>query len=482
MIGNLENLKLKYYKLKNNAKGRKKGDIRTFVGVRTWFHEMNLLNNNGTDKYKAHIEALKLSLNELEKSLENGSFDCFFNKSINCWINRKKYISKKGNGKPILKLPIPKIKDVKKNGLNIISLFSGALGLDLGFLAAGFNLRLTNDICRMSKATINKNMPGVTFLLNDIQEVSANKILKSAGLKFSEVDILTGGPPCQPFSTAGKRKALNDPRSSPLKEFIRVVKEIQPRAFVMEEVTGILSSRLKHIPIKERNKDRTLKPEEEKGTVFKTVLSMLDSTGYNYIYSIMNAADFGAPQIRKRVIFIGLRDGIPSFPQKTHSDHCEQTLFEKKTSIWNSFWESTVDLQGNEKNNEFLKISKSLENYMKFIPPGGHWRHLPKDIIKEAMGGAYFSGGGKMGFFRRLSWDEPSPTIVTTPAQKGTLLFHPEEMRLLSIAEYKRVQGFPDDWIILGNLNDKYRLIGDAVPVYLSYSIARKVASLLKRD
>jgi DNA (cytosine-5)-methyltransferase 1 len=118
--------------------------------------------------------------------------------------------------------------------------------------------------------------------------------------------------------------------------------------------------------------------------------------------------------------------------------------------------------------------------YMKNIPPGGYWRQLPENMVLEAMGGAHESKGGKMGYYRRLSWDCPSPTVVTTPSQKGTLLCHPEELRPITVEEYKRIQGFPDDWKIPGSTIIKYQLIGNAVPVYLSHAIAGQVLRLLE--
>ena len=258
--------------------------------------------------------------------------------------------------------------------------------------------------------------------------------------------------------------------------FVRAIKEIRPRAFVMEEVTGLRSARLKHVPIAERGA-RILRPEEKKGSDFKVVVDMLRSTGYKLVYDVLNAADFGSPQSRNRIIFIGLREGLPKLPDKTHSNRLQTHLDGRALQPWNTFWECTADLQATEM--EFTELSPKRKKYMLFVPPGGHWRHLPKEAIKEAMGGAYRSGGGKMGYFRRLTWVEPSPTVVTSPVQKGTMFCHPEAPRPLSIEEYKRIQGFPDDWAIVGNTSTKYRLIGGAVPVHLSYAIATKVAELL---
>ncbi len=474
-----DELRSKYHNLLNSANNNK-GDLRAFIGVRTWVHEAELVTSK-SDKYDAHIEAFDTAIDELKESISKKSFDVLFKSSLDDWFKKDQFIEREAGGSPLIPPPIPSMSKWKANGLTLISLFSGAMGLDLGFMAAGFGLRFTNDISKDSEKTIIDNLPDVYFEPKDFAKVTSKEVLDKSGLKKGEVDLITGGPPCQPFSTAGKRQGLSDPRSSPLKEFIRVIKDIQPRAFVMEEVTGLLSARLKHIPISERD-DRKLSPEEEKGSVFALVLKMLKSTGYNFTYKILNAADFGSPQVRNRIIIIGLREGEAKLPEPTHSETPQANLYGKVFSPWNSFWAATVDLQDGKDENESAKISANTQKYMRYVPPGGYWKHLPEDKIKEALGGAYSSNGGKMGYYRRLSWDEPSPTVVTSPIQKGTLFCHPESMRPLNIKEYKRIQGFPDDWKINGGMLNQYKLIGNAVPVHLSYAIANNVMALLKNN
>ena len=117
---------------------------------------------------------------------------------------------------------------------------------------------------------------------------------------------------------------------------------------------------------------------------------------------------------------------------------------------------------------------------MKRVPPGGNWRHIPADLVPEAMNGALEAGGGKMGFYRRLSLVEPSPTLVTTPIMKGSMLVHPIEDRPLSVNEYKAIQGFPLDWEVPGAINTKYRKLGEAVPPLLSCAVAMSVKQVLE--
>lgn len=467
-------LKFKFFSILK-TKNLMKGDIRAFIGLKTWIYEQEKL-DKGDDPYATHLLAFEEALNDFQTTIKSRKFDEEFSQAQKIWEAKGENLSRVGMDKILLPSPIPKITSVKRNGLSVISLFSGALGLDLGFLAAGFDLILANDIDKNSYETVIKNLPSTNFILKDFAEVTKEEILAITGLEVGELDVLTGGPPCQPFSTAGRRQGLSDPRASPLREFIRAIKELRPRAFVMEEVPGLLSARLQHIPIKDRA-NRKLAPEEMKGSVFKIVLEMLKSTGYQITYDILNAADYGTPQKRERLIVIGLREGIPEFPMKTHTDQLQMLLSSDPLEPWNTFWECTADLKENK--SEYVSFSQNIELYMRLIPPGGHWRHLPEDKIERAMGGAFTSGGGRRGFYRRLSWDEPSPTVVTSPVQKGSIFGHPEALRPLSVKEYKRIQGFPDDWEIVGKNSIKYKLIGNAVPVHLSYAIAKKVKELL---
>lgn len=471
-----------YHTLKKRNVGYK-GDIRALVGLLTCKYEKEKCSEKGD---KSHTTAFCKAVNTLR--------DC--RNSENLQSDLKHYTEELRNGNaertfqfpenPLCEPPIKNITNWHQNGHNFISLFSGAFGLDLGFMGAGFNPLVALDIEESSKNTLEINVPNLPFIKGDISEIKTQTVLDIAGLDVGELDVLTGGPPCQPFSTAGKREGMSDPRASPLREFIRFVNEAQPKFFVMEEVTGLLSARLKHIPISERNGQELL-PEQMTGSVFKVIVEMLQNTGYSlslssspalYKNSILNAADYGAPQIRNRIVIIGSRCTQPYLPPPTHSEMPMLTNAEHYGKPWNTFWDATCDLQG--KTMQSGSLSKKAKKYLSLVPPGGNWRDLPLDCVEEAMGKAYTSGGGKMGFFRRLSWDYPSPTVTTAPAQAATMLCHPEELRPLSVEEYKRIQGFPDDWEIPGAIATKYKLIGNAVPVYLSYAIANQVADLLK--
>jgi DNA (cytosine-5)-methyltransferase 1 len=362
-------------------------------------------------------------------------------------------------------------------GFTLISLFTGAYGLDLGFELAGFDAVVALDASEASYQNLRANRPRVPFLLGDVAAFRTEDILKEAGLKPGEADVVVGGPPCQPFSPAGKRQSLSDPRSPPLKHFIRVVAEARPKAFVMEEVPGILSARMRHVPISERG-TRPLTPEEEPGSAWKAVLEELRKTGYIIEWKVLNAADYGAPQVRKRVIVIGVRPDLkrrPRCPAPTHSRR-SQAAPPGAASPWLTLLEAASDIDSH------IGLAPLPSKYLRFIsyvPPGGNWRHIPDELRREAMGKAYAASGGRTGFYRRLAWFEPSPTLVTSPAMKATMLVHPWEDRPLSVKEYLRIQGFPDDWRVVVSTSVAYRLFGEAVPVPLARAAAEAVKSVL---
>ena len=363
--------------------------------------------------------------------------------------------------------------------LTVVSLFTGAYGLDLGFELAGFRVAVALDISEDSFTNLRVNRPRLPFLLGDIKRFSTEDILKEAGLRPGEVDVITGGPPCQPFSPAGKRQSLRDPRAAPLMDFIRVVKEARPKVFVMEEVPGILSARISHVPIKERRK-RPLAPEEEPGSAWRVVLGELSKTGYRVAWRVLNAADYGTPQVRERVIVIGVRPDLgkaPAFPEPTHSRAPASLLGTLRP--WLTLAEA---LAGVEDHVGYTPLPPKYAKYMRYVPPGGNWRQIPDELRPEAMNAAYSAGGGRMGFYRRLAWFEPSPTLVTSPAMKATMMVHPWEDRPLSVREYLRVQGFPDEWKVAVPVQDAYRLFGEAVPVPLARAIAEAVLAIFARE
>ena len=353
-----------------------------------------------------------------------------------------------------------------KNNRDVISLFSGAMGLDIGLEKAGLNVVIGQDFEPACVETMKAN--GHNVLGGDIRDIKPETLLEMTGLNVGEPFMICGGPPCQPFSTAGKRLGINDPRGSLFMDFIRMIDYIRPRFFVMENVKGIMSAPLKHVSEKERTKDD---PEQKLGTVLDVILSEFNKLGYKTVYGILDAVNYGVPQFRERFVLIGSRDNEEIFlPIPTHFQ-----MHQNPDYRWKTVGEAIKDLENNP--GEYTALSGDRKKYLHMVPEGGNWRDLPQEIIPIAMGGAYESGGGKVGFYRRLSYAQPSPTITTSPAQKATMLCHPSQDRPLSIKEYARIQQFPDDWKFTGTIAAQYRQIGNAVPVGLAEAIGRAIVS-----
>jgi DNA (cytosine-5)-methyltransferase 1 len=267
---------------------------------------------------------------------------------------------------------------------------------------------------------------------------------------------------------------LNDPRGSLFIDFVRIIKEIEPRFFVMENVKGLLSAAIRHRPLNRRGISfPPLDGDEIPGSALKVVLAELKSLGYTVIYQILQAANYGVPQSRERVVFIGFNfEQMINFPAPTHSQKGESLL------QWRTLQEALSDLV--DSHPEFVSYSKKRLRYLKLLKEGQNWKYLPKELQEEAMGGAYKSGGGKVGFYRRLAWNKPSPTITTSPYQKATDMCHPSELRPLSVRECARIQTFPDDWVFHGSVASKYRQIGNAVPVKLAQVLGKHIYNVLQ--
>lgn len=353
-----------------------------------------------------------------------------------------------------------------KNNRDVISLFSGAMGLDIGLGKAGLNIAIGQDFEPTCVETMKAN--GHKVLEGDIREIKPETLLELTGLHVGEPFMICGGPPCQPFSTAGKRLGINDPRGSLFMDFIRMIDYIRPRFFVMENVKGIISAPLKHVSAAERVKDD---PEQRLGTVLDVILSEFNKLGYKTVYGILDAVNYGVPQFRERFVLIGSRDNEDIFlPMPTHFQ-----MHQNPDYRWKTVGDAIKDLENDP--GEYTALSGDRKKYLHMVPEGGNWKDLPQEIIPEAMGGAYESGGGKVGFYRRLTYAQPSPTITTSPAQKATMLCHPKQDRPLSIKEYARIQQFPNDWKFAGTVSAKYRQIGNAVPVGLAEAIGKAIIS-----
>ncbi|MRR06607.1 MAG: DNA (cytosine-5-)-methyltransferase [Deltaproteobacteria bacterium] len=379
----------------------------------------------------------------------------------------------------------------------VISLFSGAMGLDIGLEQSGrFEIvacveseKSYCDTIRFNQAAGRLSKKLVLFE-KDIRDVSSKEILRAAGLKAKDVDLIVGGPPCQSFSTAGRRGTIQDHRGTLLWEFLRLIEEIKPRMFLMENVRGLLSAAVRHRPILNRpDKGGVLLQDDEKpGSVVKLFardLANLKRCSYHLDIFEVNAVNYGAPQIRERVLFIGNRYGATvDFPTPSHgmnpidSTNQQLGLFHDKTKQpWRTLGDAIKDLK--EEHPLLMDFSPRKKEFLRMVPPGSNWRSLSVEAQKESMGKAWYAKGGRSGWWRRLTFELPCPTLVTMPNHASTSLCHPTETRALSVSEYSRIQEFPDDWAFCGKVSEQYAQIGNAVPTRLGKVAGQVVSDLL---
>ncbi len=327
----------------------------------------------------------------------------------------------------------------------VLELFAGAGGLAVGMEKAGIKCAALNEIDKWACQTLRKNRPNWNVLEGDIKAFDFTKYK-------NEVEIVTGGFPCQAFSYAGKKLGLQDARGTLFYEFARVVKEVTPLICIGENVKGLLS--------------------HENGKTIEGMISILDEIGYNVVpIKVLKAINYRVPQKRERVILVGIRKGIDlkyEYP-KPHNKIYNLVDALKKGELYN------CDVPKSDGS----KYPEHKKEVLDLVPQKGYWRNLPLDIQKEYMGKSFYLGGGKTGIARRIGWDEPSLTLTCSPAQKQTERCHPEETRPFTVREYARIQTFPDDWEFEGSVSQRYKQIGNAVPCNLGQEIGYSIIKFL---
>ena len=349
-----------------------------------------------------------------------------------------------------------------------LSFFSGALGLDLGLERSGLVPLSVNEFDPLICETIRKNKPSLRLYDFDIRNLTAASLRKDLKIKTGELFAVVGGPPCQAFSTAGRRLGLNDDRGNVFLHFINLILDLQPKYAVFENVRGLLSAPLVHRPHELRGPSHpALTARELPGGALLQILGMLEAGGYATTFNLYNSANYGVPQVRERLIFFASRDGsaLP-FIHPTHSQDADSGL-----QRWRTVRDAISALPALP-----IEVGRFPEKrlpYFSMLKAGQNWRDLPVDVQREAMGESWYANGGKTGFYRRLSWEKPSPTLVTRPTMPATALCHPDELRPLSVQEYAAIQTFPIDYSFSGKLDDKYRQIGNAVPPVFGEAIGR---------
>ena len=376
---------------------------------------LNITKNQLSVMLSEKFTPIKSNVSNLCDILEVSPFEIISDKISQCGINETlaEYIV----------TPVSSVNSIsnKHASFNAIELFAGGGGLALGLELAGINTVLHVEIDKYCCETLKKNRPHWNIMNNDIKYVDFKPYK-------SKVEIVTGGFPCQAFSFAGKKLGFEDVRGTLFYEFARCVKEVEPLMFMAENVRGLIS--------------------HDNGRTLETILDILRSLGYNVQTQLLNTVNYGVPQKRERIVIIGTKTGIKfEYPEK-----------EKKVMVLR-------DALKNVPKSEGQKYSAAKKKVLELVPAGGCWRNLPLDIQKSYMGKSFYSDGGRTGMARRISWDEPCLTVTCSPSQKQTERCHPDETRPFTVREYARIQTFPDDWEFIGGLGEKYKQIGNAVPV-----------------
>lgn len=352
---------------------------------------------------------------------------------------------------------------------SVVDLFAGVGGLSYGFSKIPqFNILLANEIKTDIATAYKLNHPGVKMLNCDISDLTED-VLQNV-LKGEAIDVVVGGPPCQSYSTLGKRQM--DDRANLFKEYKRVLKILQPKAFVFENVVGILSM--------------------DKGNLFKQIQTEFKELGYVLQYKVLDAVNFGVPQHRERVLLVGSKDNIDFvFPSPTHGDGLKPYV-----TLKDAIGDLPVLKSGERKNNydsgitnEFLefvrdnntsvveehiapKNGQHLIKIMQTLKDGQSKDDLPEDIRPK-------SGYGNT--YAKLWWDKPSTTITRNFAcPSSSRCIHPRDSRAMSIREGARLQSFPDDYQFYGSDGMKRLEIGNAVPPLLSVAIAKQMLEALE--
>lgn len=362
----------------------------------------------------------------------------------------------------------------------VLSLFSGAGGLDEGLRQAGWDILAQVEMdadCAKTLELQAKRLGEATQVLNRrVEDIDPRQLRLDLGLRRGSLPLLAGGPPCQPFTTSGRRRGLTDQRATTLfPTYLRWVDEFSPRALLIENVDGMLSNALQHRPLIERGLGwpRDAPPEEQKGSFLKWLLDELRTRGYSVAWGLAEAADYGVPQLRQRAIVIAVKGSTPCWlPLPTHG----QTGLPPYRTLRHA-------LDGIDGHiGPIMPLSARKKDVYRRIPAGGNWRDLPEDLRKSTMGKAYVATGGKSGWWRRLRWDAPSPTILGMPDHSSTSLIHPDEVRCLSVRECAVLQSFPPDVEFAGKPRSQYQQVGNAVPPLLGEALGRAIDEFLRGE
>lgn len=327
-----------------------------------------------------------------------------------------------------------------------IELFAGAGGLALGLEKAGFEEIGLVEFDAKACETLRINRPKWNVIEEDIVEVSKRDLLKEFKLKEGELDLLSGGYPCQSFSYAGKKLGLDDVRGTMFYYYAEFLRQLKPKMFLAENVKGLTT--------------------HDKGRTIQTMIAVFEELGYSVEWKVLNAWDYGVAEKRQRVVIIGIRNDLKG-----------KVKFEYPKP--HDYKPVLRDALKDVPYSPGTKYPESKKKVFDLVPPGGYWRDLPDDVARDYMKSCYFMGGGRTGIARRISWDEPCLTLTCSPMMKQTDRCHPDESRPFTTREYARIQSFPDEWEFAGKVSDIYKQIGNAVPVNLAKCVGESIMEAL---
>lgn len=344
--------------------------------------------------------------------------------------------------------------------INVIDFFCGCGGLSYGFEKAGYNVLLGIDNDEMALKTFELNHTGAKTICGDITEVTYENQIKEL-IGDTKIDVVVGGPPCQGMSLSGPRR-FDDPRNKLYLSYIRLVEEIQPRAFVIENVPGLLSL--------------------FKGEIKNSIIAKLTALGYKVNFEIMLASEHGVPQNRKRVVFVGIKENEFSFPKALKDvTTCSMALSDLPT-LENELGESVMEYTSAPQNEYQVLMrenstqvqnhiaaahSEKIKHIISLVPDGGNYKDLPPSY--QATRNFHVA-------WTRFNSEKPAPTIDTGHRHH----FHYKYNRVPTVRESARLQSFPDDFIFLGNKTQQFRQVGNAVPPLMAQRIAQKLLDYLK--
>lgn len=359
----------------------------------------------------------------------------------------------------------------------VIDLFCGAGGLSHGFMQAGFDVLFGSDIDPTFGRTFMASHPNAKFVAKPIQALSVDEILATTRLAAGQLDVLVGGPPCQGYSVYNHGRGEQDPRAGLFREYLRIVRGLQPKWLVMENVTGLASI--------------------SGGSLIDSIVNEIKASGYgNVDFRVLKAEEYGVPQERRRIVFIANRMGLPiNFPRKSHDG--KQVPF---VTVWDAIgdlpavhaqWEHEQgaayvsgpqnDFQKNlrlsspvAQNHYGPRLGKANLERIRHIPQGGSWRDVPFDLLPAGMKKAKRSDHTKR--YGRPRLTDLSCTILTKCDIHWGAYIHPVQNRAFTVREAARLQSFPDDFVFYGSMTEQFVQVGNAVPPLMAKAVATAIA------